>query len=254
MGDEDHGVALFVQLLKHPQHLPAGMGVQRARRLVGQDDRRVAGQGAGDGHTLLLAAGELVGLVPELAAQAHPLQRCDGAVARRCAAAHAGVDEGDFHVFQQGQLGQQIVLLEDEAQLLVPDGRQLHGGSSCRRRWPSRQYWPSVGTSRQPMMFMQVDLPEPDWPTMATNSPGLSIWKDVVCRFDEGVAHLVVFADRVELDQGAHSIRLPASAARHHRLRDSPLGKPSAVAAGPEAEVDRRRWCRPPRRPLFTSM
>jgi len=21
------------------------------------------------------------------------------------------------------------------------------------------------------MMFMQVDLPEPDWPTMATNSP-----------------------------------------------------------------------------------
>ena len=26
-------------------------------------------------------------------------------------------------------------------------------------------------TSRQPMMFMQVDLPEPDWPTMATNSP-----------------------------------------------------------------------------------
>ena len=30
---------------------------------------------------------------------------------------------------------------------------------------------PWVGTSRQPMMFMQVDLPEPDWPTMATNSP-----------------------------------------------------------------------------------
>ena len=30
---------------------------------------------------------------------------------------------------------------------------------------------PTAGTSRQPMMFMQVDLPEPDWPTMATNSP-----------------------------------------------------------------------------------
>ena len=30
---------------------------------------------------------------------------------------------------------------------------------------------PEVGTSRQPMMFMAVDLPEPDWPTMATNSP-----------------------------------------------------------------------------------
>ena len=40
---------------------------------------------------------------------------------------------------------------------------------------PLSRYTPWVGTSRQPMMFMQVDLPEPDWPTMATNSP-LSIF------------------------------------------------------------------------------
>ena len=28
------------------------------------------------------------------------------------------------------------------------------------------------------MMFIQVDLPEPDWPTMATNSP-FRIWKEM---------------------------------------------------------------------------
>ena len=28
---------------------------------------------------------------------------------------------------------------------------------------------------------------------------------DVVCRFDEGVTHLIVLADLVKLDQGAHS-------------------------------------------------
>ena len=36
---------------------------------------------------------------------------------------------------------------------------------------PLRKYSPSVGTSSAPMMFIQVDLPEPDCPTMATNSP-----------------------------------------------------------------------------------
>ena len=36
---------------------------------------------------------------------------------------------------------------------------------------PSRKYWPDVGLSRQPRMFMVVDLPDPDGPIMATNSP-----------------------------------------------------------------------------------
>ena len=36
---------------------------------------------------------------------------------------------------------------------------------------PFKKYCPLVGTSRQPIMFISVLLPEPDWPTMATNSP-----------------------------------------------------------------------------------
>ena len=36
---------------------------------------------------------------------------------------------------------------------------------------PSRQYFPIVGRSRHPNIFMSVDFPEPDWPMMATNSP-----------------------------------------------------------------------------------
>jgi hypothetical protein len=30
---------------------------------------------------------------------------------------------------------------------------------------------PEVAVSRQPSRFISVDLPEPDWPTMATHSP-----------------------------------------------------------------------------------
>ena len=35
---------------------------------------------------------------------------------------------------------------------------------------PARMYSPPVGLSRQPIRFMNVDLPEPDGPMTATNS------------------------------------------------------------------------------------
>lgn len=79
VGDEDDGVALLMQLLQHPQHFAAGVRIQRAGGLVGQDDRRVAHQRPRDGNALLLAAGELIGLVPDLVAQAHLLQHGAGA-------------------------------------------------------------------------------------------------------------------------------------------------------------------------------
>src|SRR5215203_3979921 len=45
------------------QDLGAGRAVEVAGRLVGEDDLRTAGEGAGDGDALLLPAGELVGSV-----------------------------------------------------------------------------------------------------------------------------------------------------------------------------------------------
>ena len=45
--------------------------------------------------------------------------------------AHAGIQQGQLHILQHCQLGDQIVLLEDEAQHLVADLRLLvviHGG------------------------------------------------------------------------------------------------------------------------------
>jgi hypothetical protein len=40
---------------------------------------------------------------------------------------------------------------------------------------PARRYVPLVGRSRQPMMFMRVVFPEPDGPTIATNSPSSTL-------------------------------------------------------------------------------
>ncbi len=63
MGHDDQGLALFIEIVKELQDLGAGGGIQIPGRLVRQEDQRVIHQSAGDGHALLLAAGELGGLV-----------------------------------------------------------------------------------------------------------------------------------------------------------------------------------------------
>ncbi len=51
------------------------VGVEVAGGLVGQQNLRVIHVGAGDGHTLLLATGELMRIVLFLAGEAHGTQR-----------------------------------------------------------------------------------------------------------------------------------------------------------------------------------
>ena len=60
----------LLQSAEDPVDLVAGLGVELAGRLVGQDEERLLDQGPGDRHALLLAAGELVGAVVEPVAEA----------------------------------------------------------------------------------------------------------------------------------------------------------------------------------------
>ena len=70
-----------LSLPEQVHHLAAGARVEIARRLVGQQDRRLVGQRAGDGHALLLAAGELRGMVGRPRFQADLLQQLADALA-----------------------------------------------------------------------------------------------------------------------------------------------------------------------------
>src|SRR5262245_1524102 len=56
VGDEHDGVAGFVQALEQPHDLGAGFRVEVAGRLVGEQDRRVVDERAGDGDALTLTA------------------------------------------------------------------------------------------------------------------------------------------------------------------------------------------------------
>ena len=57
VGDDDGGAALH-QMLERRLHQRLAFGVERRGRLVEQQDRRVAQDGAGNGDALALAAGQ----------------------------------------------------------------------------------------------------------------------------------------------------------------------------------------------------
>jgi hypothetical protein len=63
------------QQLQQLQDVAAGGRVQVAGRLVGKQDRGIVGEGAGDGNALLLAAGQLRGIVVPAVGQADLLEQ-----------------------------------------------------------------------------------------------------------------------------------------------------------------------------------
>src|ERR1043166_5821232 len=120
MGDQDNGMALARQLLQQRHQFFAALGVERASRLVGQDDASAIGKRAGDGDALLLAAGKLIGPMAQPFAKAKRREQSFGALValgRR----HAGIDRRDLHVLRGRRGADEVVTLEHEAEGLAPE-------------------------------------------------------------------------------------------------------------------------------------
>ena len=81
--------------------------VERASRLVGEQEEAVADDGAGDGDPLALATGQVVGEALRLVGNAQPLQRLDARDAGR-AGGDAVELEGQRHVLDGGQPGRRL--------------------------------------------------------------------------------------------------------------------------------------------------
>ena len=84
----------------------------------------MGGDGPGDGHPLLLAAGHLTGPVVGTLRHAHLFQRLHGDVLP-VPHGHPLIDQGQGDVLQGIQLLDQVIPLEDEADLPVADVGQL---------------------------------------------------------------------------------------------------------------------------------
>ena len=118
MRDQHHSMALGVQLAEDLHHLFAGMRIQRTCGFVGEDHRATIHQRTRNRNALLLAARELAREMLHTLAQTQPRQQ-GGCPCMACFGRHAGVDRRHLHIAQCSQIGQQVVALEDEAEVLA---------------------------------------------------------------------------------------------------------------------------------------
>ena len=124
--------AVFGDLFQDLHHLHARLAVERAGRLVGEQNVRIVDERPRDGDALHLAARHLVRLFVELIAEANALKRPDRALAA-LALAHARERERQLHVAQHRLVRDQIIALEDEADGVVAVAVPVGVGKVLRR-------------------------------------------------------------------------------------------------------------------------
>src|SRR6516164_2644057 len=122
MGDHDDGTTVAVKVLEQGQDLVAGPAIERAGRLVGQDEYRIIHHRARNDDALLLASGELIRPMMAAVGEADPVERPFGS-ASSFAATSARVNKGQFDIFQCAGPRQKRRDLKDETDVLAPDGR-----------------------------------------------------------------------------------------------------------------------------------
>ena len=132
MADQQQGGAvLAARFANQRQRLARILMVEIAGRFVGQHELGFVGQGAGDGHALLLAGGELPRIMLEAVAQPDAFEQFYGE-----RAVHPGAEgHAQQHVFEAGVALEQVEGLED-----VADGR---GAQAVARRLLQRRHLPA---------------------------------------------------------------------------------------------------------------
>ena len=168
-------VDLVVQVAQPAPQLLADLGIERAERLVEQQDARLDGERAGKRHALALAAGKLARIA---VGQPLELDQIEQLLNARVdfrlgdalpALAHAQA-EGD--VLEHAHMPEQRIMLEHEADVALAD--------AARQRVLSVEMRPDPrsGHSRPAMMRSSVVLPEPEGPSSATSSPESTVEVD----------------------------------------------------------------------------
>ena len=122
--DEDAGVALVSDFGEEFHDLPTSLAVEGGGWLVGEDEAGIVGKGTCHSDALLLAAGEGDGQVVGALGDAEVVEQLHGTLTRGLG--RGVVDfEGDLHVFQRGEEGDQIRFLKHKAEVLAAEGTQI---------------------------------------------------------------------------------------------------------------------------------
>src|SRR5205814_5917868 len=106
VGDEDDRPAARVELPEEGEDLLALLDGEIAGRLVGEDDGRIRDERPGDGDALLLATGQLRGLVAQPPPEAEAFQGVAGP-SRPLLAADALVEQRGRDILERGRTREQ---------------------------------------------------------------------------------------------------------------------------------------------------
>ena len=115
--DDDCHAERLVDLLEQPEDRLRGVRVEGAGGLVAQKVFRPRGEGAGNGHALLLAAGKLRGIGFRAVGQSDEFEQLGGA-GLCLVALDAGDLEREADIAQHRALLEQVEALEDHADVL----------------------------------------------------------------------------------------------------------------------------------------
>jgi len=130
MGDHDDSHAeLGLQLAQESKDRFAGGGIQIAGGLVGEKNLRAIDESAGDGHALLLAAGEFGGAVAKTMCEANALE---GFADTRWALGpiHFGEAKWEFDILFEGHAREEVERLEDHADGVAAIAGEFYRGKS----------------------------------------------------------------------------------------------------------------------------
>ena len=161
MGDQQQGRAEPGAFLEQAiDHQAAGRPVEIAGRFVGQQQHRAGDKGARDRHSLLLAAGQLPGIMAKAVPEPDPRERRPG---RRHRTLGAGQLQGDRHIFEGGHRRQQVECLTDDADMAAAQPRQRVLVEPAEIM-PGHDDPPAASGVRAPRATIRrLDLPRPRW-------------------------------------------------------------------------------------------
>jgi hypothetical protein len=124
VGDDDHGLAAGGERAQRLQHLLRQLGVEGGGRLVEEEDLGLHRERARDGDPLLLSAGELRRPRAGAGGEADPVEQGLRARLRVGARESQHVVGRESDVLRRRQVGEEVVALEDESDLLTQAAQQ----------------------------------------------------------------------------------------------------------------------------------
>ena len=177
--DDRRDAVGLADAVQEREHAVGGRRIEAGDRLVGEHDRRLLHQRAGNADALLLAAGQIVGAPQRVVDKADPLDGGEreppfgGREREQGAQAGMVAEPPGEHVGEHAQAADQLVLLEHHAGAAP---MRAHAAAVVQvadiwrgKSW--RETRPAVGVTRPLSARSNVDLPAPEGPSSTVKAP-----------------------------------------------------------------------------------